>query len=148
MARTGIDQKSGLASDFLNQFNEISMLLDMCIDDVEVLEDLSGWSPRGYVEHFESSNLRDSALVLEAYRLSPDETRAHFDALTAELAALVSSGLASLRQMNINRQAAELASKTLAADVRARIETLSAVIHPSAPAPRNDDISALFAARR
>lgn len=147
-ASTGIDSLTGLASDFLNQFNEVSMLLDMASDDVELLEELEGWSPRGYVAHFEASNFRDSELVLEAYALCPEDTRQRFDLLANELGQVITTGLEEIATLGDDEAAVVLASQTLATEVRGRIDTLSAIIHPAQMAPSNTDISALFAARR
>lgn len=147
-ASTGIDPISGLASDFLNQFNEISMLLDMASEDIELLEDLSDWSPRDYVAHFEASNFRDSSMVLEAYGLCPSETRARFDSLSGELGDVINAGLGAIASHPGDPARAEAQSQALAADVRARIDALSAIIHPTESAPTNDAISAMFAARR
>ncbi len=147
-AKTGIDASSGLASDFLNQFNEVSMLLDMSAGDVELLDELADWKPRGYVAHFEASNFSDTALVLEAYALSPQDTRRRFDALAAELGTAIAEGLAALGALAGDRAAVGAASQALAAEVRARIDALSAIIHPVETIASNDDISALFAERR
>jgi len=147
-ASTGIDALSGLASDFLNQFNEVSMLLDMAGDDIELLEELNDWSPRGYAEHFEASNFRDSALVLEAYALCPSDTRADFDQQSRELGAVILGGLESIRTAPGDAARVEAESQALAADVRARIDALSAIIHPTEKPPSNAEIAAMFASRR
>jgi hypothetical protein len=146
-ASTGLDPCTGLASDFLNQFNEVSMLLDMAADDADMLDELTEWQPRGYVTHFETSNFRDAGLVLEAYALCPADIRHRFDTLAAALAAAITDGLAEITG-NGDAEAAAARCGVLAGDVRARIESLSAVIHPTREVASNSDISALFSARR
>ena len=37
---------TGLATDFLNQFNEVAMLLDMLAEDASLIEDLEAWQAR------------------------------------------------------------------------------------------------------
>ena len=59
---------------------------------------------------------------------------------------IIAGGIAACGALEAD--AAGHASAALAADVRARIDALSAVIHPAQRAPSNTDISALFAARR
>ena len=141
-AITGIDPHTGLASDFLNQFNEVLMLLEVTGSDSDLGRDLHGWRPRGYVEHFETSHLRDSALVIEAYALCPVSVRRRFDRLSADLSAFILNGLADLRL--IDGEAAQDARRALAERIRRRVESLSAIIHPAERRFDNDTISALF----
>lgn len=124
------------------------MLLDMAADDVEMLEELSDWTPRGYVEHFEASNFRDSQLVLEAYALSPTATRVEFDRLSHELGNVIYNGLKVLRPLIDGSPEIAPRSQTLAAEVRQRIDVLSSIIHPTEKSPADAEISAMFAARR
>jgi len=141
-AITGIDPHTGLASDFLNQFNEVLMLLEVVGNDPDLGRHLHGWRPRGYVEHFETSHLRDSALVIEAYALCPVSVRRRFDRLSADLSAFILNGLADLRL--IDGEAAQDARRTLAERIFRRVESLSAIIHPAERRFDNDTISALF----
>ena len=141
-AITGIDPHTGLASDFLNQFNEVLMLLDLADGDPALGRDLHAWRPRDYVEHFEASELRDWALVIEAYALSPASVRRRFDRLSDELSAYILNGLADLRLLH--GDAARHASAALAERIRRRVESLSAIIHPAERRIDNDTISALF----
>jgi hypothetical protein len=141
-AITGIDPHTGLASDFLNQFNEVLMLIDVAGHDAALRRELDAWFPRDYVEHFEASHLRDSALVIEAYALSPASVRRRFDRLSGDLSAFILNGLADLRPLE--GEAADHARAALAEQVRRRIESLSAIIHPAERRLDNDTISALF----
>lgn len=141
-AITGIDPHTGLASDFLNQFNEVLMLLEVADSDPALHRDLHAWCPRDYVEHFEASQLRDSALVIAAYTLAPASVRRRFDRLSGDLSAFILNGLAELRPLE--GEAARYASEALAERIRRRVESLSAIIHPAERRLDNDTISALF----
>jgi hypothetical protein len=141
-AITGIDPHTGLASDFLNQFNEVLMLLEVTGSDPALDRDLHHWRPRGYIEHFEASHLRDSALVIEAYALCPASVRRRFDRLSGDLSAFILQGLAELHPLG--GEAMHHASGMLAARIRRRVESLSAIIHPAERRLDNDTISALF----
>lgn len=145
-AITGVDCQTGLASDFLNQFNEITMLLEVAQSDADLLDCLHSWRPRGYIEHFETSHLRDSALVIEAYRLCPAAIRLRFDRMSHALSSSILCGLAELRALtgDDNADAAKRAGRALAATIRERVDSLSALIHPTERAPSNAEISELF----
>jgi hypothetical protein len=146
-ASIGIDAGSGLASDYLNQFNEVSMILDMAAEDCELLEELEGWSPRGYVEHFENSSFADTPLVLEAWRLSPPETRRRFEEQALRLGDSIREALEQLARESADRALSER-SRALAADVRESIDSLSTLIHPGEAPISNADLSTLFAKRQ
>ena len=47
-----INPRSGLATDYLNHFNEAIMLLEMVPDMPECAEDFLTWTPLSYAEHF------------------------------------------------------------------------------------------------
>ena len=47
-----INPRTGLATDYLNMFNEAVMLLEMIPDMPECAEDFLGWQPLSYAEHF------------------------------------------------------------------------------------------------
>lgn len=141
-AITGIDQHTGLASDFLNQFNEVLMLLEVADSDPELNFHLQHWLPRDYVAHFEASQLRDSALVIQAYALCPPSVRRRFDRLSSDLSAFILNGLADLRPLR--GEAARLASEALSERIRRRIASLSAIIHPGERPLDNETISTLF----
>src|SRR6201986_1813736 len=70
MERVGaanIKPRPGLATDYLNHFNEAIMLLEMIPDMPECAEDFLGWHPLSYREHFEASNLKAKDLAIAAY---------------------------------------------------------------------------------
>jgi hypothetical protein len=53
-----INPATGLATDYLNHFNEAIMLLEMLSSCPECRADLFVWQPMSYREHFEASRSR------------------------------------------------------------------------------------------
>ena len=53
-----INPQTGLATDYLNHFNEAIMLLELIPDMPECAEDFLAWSPLSYAEHFTASNFK------------------------------------------------------------------------------------------
>ena len=49
---TSINPATGLATDYLNRFNEAVMLLDMLSSCPEFRDDFLAWEPISYREHF------------------------------------------------------------------------------------------------
>src|ERR1700759_4413119 len=77
-----INPRTGLATDYLNHFNEAVMLLEMIPDIPECAEDFLAWSPLSYAEHFTATNFKARDLVIEAYEQADREIRTRFDQLT------------------------------------------------------------------
>ena len=59
-----INPRTGLATDYLNHFNEAIMLLEMIPDMPECAEDFLGWHPLSYGEHFTASNFKARDLAI------------------------------------------------------------------------------------
>src|SRR5271163_4588143 len=78
-----INPRTGLATDYLNHFNEAIMLLEMIPDMPECAEDFLGWCPLSYREHFTASNFRARDLAIEAYDSADRAIREEFDSLTS-----------------------------------------------------------------
>jgi hypothetical protein len=72
---TNVNDRTLLATDYLNHVNEIIMLLELVPDAPECLEDCRTWQPMSYTEHFEASSIADRDLAIEAYEFSPPRWR-------------------------------------------------------------------------
>ena len=147
---SGIAEVSGFASDFLNQFNEVVMLLEcVATGDAAAIDDLLCWQPRGYAAHFAAGRLAGRLQVVRAYRLAPGVSRRRLDSLAGELSAVVIAGaafIAACRRAGAVDSIAPLA-RHLAADVRRRLATLDSLVHAGAPRPTDAEVSMLFARR-
>jgi hypothetical protein len=93
---TNVNDRTLLATDYLNHVNEIIMLLELVPDAPECLEDCRAWQPISYTQHFEASSIADRDLAIAAYEFSPPEFRGIFDRLTAEMHRVIGGALASL----------------------------------------------------
>jgi hypothetical protein len=80
-----INIDSFLATDYLNHFNEVFMMLEMVPDMPDMLEEVVDWQPKTYEQHFKDSSLHSEDLIIEAFNLSPDEYRKPFDKIVARL---------------------------------------------------------------
>lgn len=80
LAEANINPLTGLSTDYLNHFNEPIMLLEMLPSMPECRDDLVGWEPLDYHQHFERSNLKHKDLAIAAYDLAEPRARRRFDA--------------------------------------------------------------------
>ncbi|AWK85475.1 hypothetical protein [Azospirillum thermophilum] len=76
---TNISDKTLLATDYLNHFNEIVMLIEMIPDMPDMLEECRIWQPKSYAEHFRDSGFSDKDLAIEAYEHVPAKFRRPFE---------------------------------------------------------------------
>src|SRR5438270_12006857 len=80
-----INPRTGLATDYLNHFNEAVMLLEMIPDMPECAEDFLGWHPLTYREHFMASNFKARDLAIQAYDSTDAIIRVEFDNITTAM---------------------------------------------------------------
>lgn len=92
-----INARTFLATDYLNHFNEVVMLLEMLPDMPECLEDIESWQPRSYCDHFRLSSFSQRDLAIEAYALAPGRYRLPFDRTIASLNRLIGETIARAR---------------------------------------------------
>src|SRR4051794_41759559 len=76
-----INPHTGLATDYLNHFNEAIMLLEMIPDMPDCAADFLRWRPLSYREHFAASTFRARELAIEAYDSADPALRSEFDRL-------------------------------------------------------------------
>jgi hypothetical protein len=83
---TNINEATLIASDYLNHFHELVMLLGAIgSEPKEFANDLLSWHPLTYEQHFSESGFRDKNLAIAAYRRAPPQIRARFDEAVARL---------------------------------------------------------------
>lgn len=85
LKRANVNPATGLATDYLNHFNEAVMLIEMAADMPDLAEDILGWAPCGYEEHFERTHYTGKDVAIAAWRAAPKPVRAHFETLVAAL---------------------------------------------------------------
>jgi hypothetical protein len=106
-----INPRTGLATDYLNHFNEAIMLLEMIPDMPECAEDFLGWQPLSYREHFTASNFRARDLAIEAYDSADRAIREEFDSLTSAMTSILTAVGAAMREVKQDKSRAKLAEQ-------------------------------------
>jgi hypothetical protein len=106
-----INPRTGLATDYLNHFNEAVMLLEMIPDMPECAEDFLGWTPLSYAEHFVASNFKARELAIEAYEMAEPNIRAEFDKLTENMTSILTAVGTAMREARQDKTRATLAEQ-------------------------------------
>jgi hypothetical protein len=76
---TNINPLTGLATDFLNHFNEAIMLLEMLPSEPECMADILSWRPISYRQHFAASRFKHRDLAIAAYEAADPIFRRSLD---------------------------------------------------------------------
>ncbi len=129
LEKANINPQTGLATDYLNHFNEVMMLLEMLPAMPDCAEDVLEWAPLDYEGHFENSSFKDKNLAIQAYRAAPAHLREHLEDQVAMINALVGNIQDQLRvETDPNRIAFEIAEMA-ANEIKPLISVAGAVIH-------------------
>jgi hypothetical protein len=109
-----INPRTGLATDYLNHFNEAVMLLEMIPDMPECAEDFLTWSPLSYCEHFMASNFRTRDLAIEAYDSADATIRTEFDNITSTMTSILTAVGSAMRDVRQDKTRATVAEQATA----------------------------------
>ena len=106
-----INPRTGLATDYLNHFNEAIMLLEMIPDMPECADDFLVWQPLSYREHFTASSFGARDLAIEAYDSADTVIRTEFDNLTSAMTSILTAVGAAMREATQDKTRATLAEQ-------------------------------------
>ncbi len=143
---TSINEQTLLATDYLNLFNEVLMILEMISDVPEIIERAREWRPKTYAQHFQDSNLSDGDLIVAAYEQSPSKYRVPFDETVAELNSMVEDGIRDIENAVATGATTlvKAVSENVVAGLRQAMEKANGIIHGAVPTMAQDEIDKLF----
>lgn len=121
LAGSNINPDSFLATDYLNHFNEIVMLMEMIPDMPELIEEATEWSPKTYCQHFEESGFQAKDLAIQAYRIAPSVFKTPFERTCADMQSIIKTTVDGLVSVNVIERGMSPAAQHL---IRNRIEIL------------------------
>lgn len=79
LAAANIHPETLLATDYLNHFNEVVMLIDMLPEMPDCAPDVVDWQPRSYLDHFRASRFKERDLAIAAYAAVDPARRQAFE---------------------------------------------------------------------
>lgn len=144
---TNISAQTLLATDYLNHFNEIVMLLDMIPDMPDMVEECKLWQPKSYVQHFADSTFKDKQLAIEAYDRVPTKFRRPFEETLNQLNTLIVGGVNKLEEEILASSDPGLITehvKAISRAAQALMDCANAIIHGSDRAMAQVEIDGLI----
>lgn len=131
LADANIDPATGLATDYLNHFNEAIMLLEMLSSCPDCLDDLLSWRPLSYREHFLASRFKGRDMAIAAYDAAAPDVRARLDTLAGTMTAVIEATRATMTA-DIPPQAAGVLAERAAAWLKTLVARAGTVINGEA----------------
>lgn len=142
-----VNPATGLATDYLNLFNEAIMLFEMGLDMPDMAEELADWHRRGYIEHFEKSGFELKDVVISAYRHTLADIRCDFDECCERALASFDSSIDILLSSNLTDEMARADLVERLRDMKALVVELDSHIHGRAERMETNlqrEVDALF----
>ena len=143
---SNIDETTLLATDYLNHFNELVMLLEMVPDMPDMLEEVKAWQPKSYKDHFKDSTIADKDLAIEAYDHVPGIYREPFEQTIEQINLMIASTVERLEANIRDGQDDVLRAnvQTLSGILQRLMDMASAIIHGSAKTMDQSEIDTLL----
>lgn len=89
LAAANIHPVSRLATDYLNHFNNVVMLLDLVPSMPDCIDEVLEWQPMDYCSYFAASRFRERELAIRAFHAADPEIRKAFETVVNRLDAAV-----------------------------------------------------------
>ncbi|MEI6557425.1 MAG: hypothetical protein WCO00_03385 [Rhodospirillaceae bacterium] len=139
---TNISEKTLLATDYLNHFNEIVMLIEMVPDMTMMLDECYLWEPKSYQQHFQESGFSDKELAIAAYEHVPAKFRRPFEETILQMQLVVSATIqrmaAAIETGNMDQL--RLDCQVSVAMIHKIIQVANGIIHGTAGMMDQDEI--------
>jgi hypothetical protein len=97
LSDANINPATGLATDYLNRFNEAVMLLEMLSSCPEFRADFLAWKPLSYREHFRASHSKTRDFAIAAYDTADPNIRGSLDTLAVTMTVVLEATRAALK---------------------------------------------------
>lgn len=91
-----INPITGLASDYLNHFNEAIMLLELVTTCPDCRADFQNWRAMSYHEHFQHTQFTARDVAIAAYDAAEPATRDRLDRLATMMTAVIETARAAM----------------------------------------------------
>lgn len=97
LAEANINAITGLATDYLNHFNEAIMVLELIPSMPACIEDLMDWNVTTYREHFLATHQKHRDVVLAAYETADVQAREQLEQVVENMNAILTATRDALR---------------------------------------------------
>jgi hypothetical protein len=140
LANANINPRTGLATDYLNHFNEAIMLLEMLSSCPDCIADFLDWQPKSYREHFIASGFKDRHMAVAAYDAADPNVRNCLDTLAGTMTAVLEAARMAMRA-NLPQPAAQRLAEQTVGSLKPLVARAGAVINGDAGVLNGDIVA-------
>ena len=135
-ASHNVNEETLLATDYLNHFNEIAMILELLADCPDCIDEAKEWQPKTYKDHFNDSGFSAKEFMIAAYTHAPARYRQPFDTTISTMNNLVLKGIESIEAIlsKADPEQTQIVVQLVTSELQGLIERASAIIHGADPA--------------
>ncbi len=144
LTKANIVPATGLATDYLNVFNEAIMLFGLLPDMPDMIEELLVWQPLTYEQHFVRSGFVAKDLAILAYQNADLALKKSFDELSDSTGTMLAHAIVQASDLiDAKADLSAFVNETNFA-LQSAILMLDGLIHGGQVGGAQDDIDALF----
>ncbi len=129
LIEANVNPRTGLATDYLNHFNEAIMLLELFAELPECREDFFAWSPKKYTEHFAASQSKHRDVAIAAYNEADPALRNLLDTVATSMNEILMATRNVMRQDNLSDRAAMTVANVAVRWIKPLVARAGAVIN-------------------
>lgn len=144
LSAANIVPATGLATDYLNVFNEAIMLFGLLPEMPDMIDELRAWQSLTYEQHFVRTGFVAAELAILAYQNADPSIKLPFDALSQATGEMVTSAVKRAGELLENPTALSDFVKATNFKLQSAIEGMDSLIHGGQMGGAQDDIDALF----
>ncbi|PHS78251.1 MAG: hypothetical protein COB59_08000 [Rhodospirillaceae bacterium] len=143
---TNVNEQTLLATDYLNHFNELVMTMEMLSDMPELFEEVQGWAPKPYKDHFRDSTIADKELAIDAFDHVPPKFKEPFEQNIEKINHLVEISVGRLEKdlQTGDMELVRINASTISQLIQRLLDMCSANIHGSATTMDQSEIDNLI----
>jgi hypothetical protein len=128
LAEGNINAVTGLATDYLNHFNEAIMVLELIPSMPACIEDLMDWNVTTYREHFLATHQKHRDVVLTAYETADPQAREQLEQVVENMNAILTATRDALR-LDLTTTVAAALARDAASMLKPLVARAGAVIN-------------------
>ncbi|MCV6545910.1 MAG: hypothetical protein OIF56_01260 [Cohaesibacter sp.] len=130
---SNINPATLLATDYLNHFNEVLMLIEMLPSMPDCAEDVFCWQEMSYCDYFQQSTFKGKDLAIAIYDQVEPDLRDRFESLIGKINEKVGRLIEAIAALNgdINQSNFEPIAFMATTEIRPLIDQASALINGS-----------------
>jgi len=134
-----VNPVSYLATDYLNHFNEVIMLLGLVPDMPDLLEEVKLWQPKSYARHFVDSNFQGRDVAVAAYEAAPRPVRQRFDSVVASADTLLLDTIDRIGRLSPEAPSFKIEVEDAVNALHALVERASGIVNSAEIASEVDE---------